>query len=43
MSLSGTSVGIDYHQHSLQVAAMSSDGRLLGNRRLSNDVGEVIS
>lgn len=43
MSLSGTSVGIDYHQQSLQVAVMSSDGRLLGNRRLSNDVGEVIS
>ena len=43
MSVSGTSIGIDYHQHSLQVAVMSSDGRLLGNKRLSNDVGEVIS
>ena len=42
MSIAEISVGIDYHQSSLQVAVMNEKGVVLGNRSVSNDVGEVI-
>lgn len=35
-------VGLDYHQGSIQVCAMDANGKVLGNRRCSNDVNEVV-
>lgn len=35
-------VGLDYHSRSVQVCVMDSSGRVLVNRRLAGDVGEVI-
>ncbi len=34
-------VGLDYHQNSVQVCVLADDGRVLGNRKWANDVGQV--
>ena len=36
------SVGIDYHQESLQVCVMEGDGRIRRNKRIVNDVKKLI-
>lgn len=36
------SVGIDYHQDALQVCVLDSYGRVRVNRRIENDIGELI-
>lgn len=35
-------VGLDYHQHSVQVCVMNSDGHILRNITRANDVQEVV-
>ena len=34
-------VGLDYHQHSIQVCVMDESGKMLKNHKVGNDVGEV--
>lgn len=34
-------VGLDYHQHSVQVCVMDGEGRVLANEARANDVGEI--
>ena len=41
--VSKTSVGVDYHKDSLQVCVMNTEGDIKLNRRISNNVGELIS
>lgn len=36
-------VGLDYHQHCIQVCVMDSEGRILQNVTRSNDVAEVVA
>lgn len=36
------SVGIDYHQDSLQVCVLNSEGKLKANKRIRNDLEELI-
>lgn len=36
-------VGLDYHQDSVQVCVLAGGGRVLGNRRCSNDPQEVLA
>ena len=36
------SVGIDYHQDSLQVCVLDGAGRVCVNRKIGNDIGELI-
>lgn len=36
------SVGIDYHQDSLQVCVLDRSGKVRANRRIENDIGELI-
>ena len=43
MSIAGNSVGIDYHDQSLQVHVMSGTGQVVGMRRCKNSVGDVAS
>jgi transposase len=42
MSVSQMSVGIDYHQSSVRVTVLGSDGKRYGSRDLSNSVESVI-
>lgn len=39
----GNAVGLDYHTNFVQVAVMSPSGTLLGNRKVDNDVGSILS
>lgn len=40
--VTGTSVGIDYHQDMLQVCVLNEDGSVATNRRTSNEVEAVV-
>ena len=42
MSVTGLSVGIDYHQSSLRVTLLGSDGTRYGSKDISNNVESVI-
>lgn len=42
MSISGNSVGIDYHKDFVQVSVLSKDGERLGEKKLRNEVEEVV-
>lgn len=35
-------VGLDYHSESIQVCVMTEDGQTLRNRRVANEVGDVV-
>ena len=40
--IAGNSLGIDYHERSIQVCVLSPEGKRLGNRKVGNAVREVV-